>query len=98
MPEIVAPVVESPEVKAQPVKKLSFKLQRELDELEKEIPQLESQKAMLEKSLAEGLSDYQEIQKVSESLRVLNQTLDTKSMRWSSGMFFSFSNISWYVS
>lgn len=64
------------------IKKLSFKLQRELDELEKEIPLLEKQKNKLEESLAAGLTDYQEIQKLSETLRSLNETLDSKSLRW----------------
>lgn len=64
------------------VKKLSFKLQRELEELEKEIPLLEGQKNTLEKNLAAGLTDFEEIQRLSETLRSLNETLDSKSMRW----------------
>lgn len=64
------------------VKKLSYKTQRELQDLEVEIPHLELKKKELESRLAEGLSDYNEIQKISEEVFKVTQELDTKSMRW----------------
>lgn len=63
-------------------KKLSFKVQRELDELEKAIPALEEKKKKLENELSSGITDYAQIQKLSDELKSLNETLDAKSMRW----------------
>lgn len=73
------------EVKTEPkpaAKKLSFKTQRELEELEAAIPALETKKQKLEAELAAGLTDYSEIQKLSEALRSVNEELDLKSVRW----------------
>lgn len=76
------PKVIAPEVKAPVVKKLSFKLQRELEDLEKEIPEMEAKKLRLEDELASGISDYNEIQKLSDELKALTEELDQKSIRW----------------
>ncbi|MFL5751825.1 MAG: ABC-F family ATP-binding cassette domain-containing protein [Bacteroidia bacterium] len=63
-------------------KKLSFKEQRELEQLEKDIAQLEKLKSELENKMNGGITDHNELQKISEELsRVLSQ-LDEKSMRW----------------
>lgn len=70
------------EVKIPVVKKLSFKLQRELEDLEKEIPEMEAKKMRLEDELASGISDYNEIQKLSDELKALTEELDQKSIRW----------------
>ena len=70
------------EVKAPVVKKLSFKLQRELEDLEKEIPEMEAKKLRLEDELASGIIDYNEIQKLSDELKALTEELDQKSIRW----------------
>lgn len=76
-PEPPAPVkVETPG------KKLSYKVQRELEELEKDIPKLEAKKKELESQLHAGLTDYAEIQKISDALKTLNDSLDEKSLRW----------------
>ena len=63
-------------------KKVSYKTQRELQELELEIPHLELKKKDLESRLAEGVSDYNEIQKISEEISKVTQQLDEKSTRW----------------
>lgn len=67
--------------KASP-KKLSFKHQQQLAELEKEIPLLENKKAELEKQLASGITDYIQIQKLGEELKKISEELDEKSMQW----------------
>lgn len=80
------PVVEKPIVKVDvntnPPKKLSFKLQHQLEELEKQIPALEVKKIHLEKELASGITDYNQIQKLSDELKSLSEELEQKSMRW----------------
>lgn len=81
---IAEPVAEKP-VEKKPVaslKKLSFKMQRELEELEIDIPLLEERKLRLEDELASGVTDYNEIQRLSDELKKLNDDLDTKSTRW----------------
>jgi len=80
VPEVKKEIV--PEPKPVSTKKLPFKLQRELEELETEIPVLEEKKLRLEDELASGLTDYNEIQKLSDELKALTEELEKKSMRW----------------
>jgi ATP-binding cassette subfamily F protein uup len=80
-PETVKPEIK-PEIKSAPAKKLSFKTQRELEELEIEIPLLEEKKLRLQDELASGITDYNEIQRISDALKSLQEDLDKKSMRW----------------
>jgi ABC transport system ATP-binding/permease protein len=70
------------ETKSQNTKKLSYKVRRELDELELQIPKLEDKKKQLENELASGISDYSEIKKLSDELQKITNELDEKSMRW----------------
>ena len=63
-------------------KKLSFKLQHELSELEKELPLLEEKKKTLELELASGITDYAQIQKLNNELISLTTNLDEKTLRW----------------
>ena len=65
-----------------PVKKLSYKTQRELEILEAEMPKLEEKKLALENKLASGITEYNEIQKISDELKAIAQSLDEKSTRW----------------
>ncbi|HNB11016.1 MAG TPA: ABC transporter C-terminal domain-containing protein, partial [bacterium] len=62
--------------------KLSYKEKIEFENLEKEIAALEKEKNELENKLNSGSADYIELQKWSERLSVISQTLDEKSMRW----------------
>ena len=65
-----------------PVKKISYKTQRELEQLDLEIPQLEKRKLELETQLASGIIDYNEIQKIGDELKVITLSIDEKSLRW----------------
>ncbi len=65
-----------------PVKKLSYKTQRELEDLETEIPKLETKKSELESLLSSGLTDYNEIQKLTDEIKLVSNSLDEKSTRW----------------
>ena len=67
---------------SKPPNKRSFKVQRELETLEKEITELEKSKKAVEEKLSSGLSDYEEIKKLGDELTRINETLDAKSMRW----------------
>lgn len=82
---VAPPVVKQevkPEIKTAPAKKLSFKLQRELEELEIDIPILEERKMRLNDELASGLTDYNEVQQRTEELKAVTEELDKKSIRW----------------
>jgi len=62
--------------------KLSFKDKYEFDELEKEIPQLETKKKLLEEKLLVVVSDHEELLRTSDELGELIDKLDSKSLRW----------------
>jgi ATP-binding cassette subfamily F protein uup len=76
----VKPVEPQPVVKKDG-KKLSYKEQRELELLEKEISDLEKAKTELEAQL--GLSsEYSRLQEISNKLKSISESLDAKTMRW----------------
>ena len=70
------------EPKAPDRKKLSFKEKQEFEALEKEIPQLEAEKADIEKQLASGALSSDEIIKASQRFGELGDIIDEKTMRW----------------
>ncbi len=76
---IEKPVEKKPAV---PKNKPSFKDKFEWDQLEKEIPVLESKKKELEAQLLDVVADHERLQKVSEELGQVIQSLDAKSLRW----------------
>lgn len=86
--KITAPIVEAPKkveaVKSAPqaaTKKLSFKEQQELKEIEKEIPKLEKERnEILEKLNNE--TDYGKIAEYSKSLETISEKLQVFEMRW----------------
>ena len=62
-------------------KKLSFKEQRELETIEKEMPELEKKRAeILEKLNNE--SDYEKIAALSADLEKISEQLEEHEMRW----------------
>lgn len=63
-------------------KKVSFKVQREIEELEKEIEALEKRKKELERSLSGGTTDHVELQKMGAELSTVIGQIDEKSLRW----------------
>ena len=64
-------------------RKMSFKEKREFERLENQIPEMESQKAELEKRLyADPPTDYQELQHLSEQLAQLDLDIDRATERW----------------
>ena len=73
-----APVINS----NSPVQKLSFKEKRELELLDKEMPELQKEKAALETTMNKGNPGFNELQKAAERIGVIVQLLDEKEMRW----------------
>ena len=63
-------------------RKLSYKEKREMEQLEKDIEVLETEKKQIEEALCGGTTSVEEITTMSKRLPVLNDELDEKSMRW----------------
>lgn len=62
-------------------KRLSYKEQRELELIEKEIGDLEQKKIQLENVLS-TTTEYETLQKLSNDLKLNNEVLEEKTMRW----------------
>ena len=63
-------------------RKLSYKEQRELEQLEKDIESLASEKSDLESRMNGGLTDPAELQKVTSRFAEVSSLLDSKETRW----------------
>jgi ATP-binding cassette subfamily F protein uup len=63
-------------------KKLSYKVQREFDLLEKEIETLTSEKNAITEKLNSGTLPFEELQHLSNRIGEVTQLLDEKELRW----------------
>lgn len=63
-------------------KKLTYKEQRELEQLEKDLEALAAEKAELEEQLVSGTLPYERLQAVSERIGQIMEQTDEKEMRW----------------
>lgn len=63
-------------------RKLSYKEQRELEQLEIDIPALEQQKSELEVSLSSGELSVEELTTASAKIAAIIEELEIKEMRW----------------
>lgn len=63
-------------------RKLSFKEQFELTQIEKELPELQKKKSSLEEELSNLSSEYDRIVSLSEELKHVNQKIDEMEFRW----------------
>ncbi len=63
-------------------RRLSFKEQRELEQLEKDIAQLEQSKKELEEQLCSGNLTHEALNATSAQIAKIIDELDTKEMRW----------------
>jgi len=77
-PAVVATVV-APTIKGV---KLSYKEQRELDELNRKIPEWELEKQTLAEALQAAGSDFAQVQKIAQNIDSLQAQLDAASIRW----------------
>jgi ATP-binding cassette subfamily F protein uup len=62
--------------------RLSFNEKREYESLEKEIEQLENEKAEIESLIHSGIKDYEELNRLSAKIGELIKLIDEKTMRW----------------
>ncbi|MDX2230858.1 MAG: ABC-F family ATP-binding cassette domain-containing protein [Leptolyngbyaceae cyanobacterium bins.349] len=73
----------SPPASSLPPKKLSFKEKREYETLETRIPEMETEKAELEKQLYNNPSgDYEEMQQMTTRLAALTDAIEQATLRW----------------
>ena len=77
-PETALPPQTAPEKK----RKLSWKESRELEDLEKALSDLETEKASIEESLSGGLLGPDEVRKLSDRYSQVQALLDEKETRW----------------
>ena len=63
-------------------KKLSYKEQRELEQLEKDLEALSAEKADLEAKLSSGTLAFDELQTASERIGQIMELTDEKELRW----------------
>ncbi len=63
-------------------RKLSYKEQRELEQLEKDMGMLNTEKSEIETKLSGATTDYTEITKLTERFAELKELLDEKELRW----------------
>jgi ATP-binding cassette subfamily F protein uup len=63
-------------------RKLSFKEKHELEQIEKQLPELEKRKSEIENELASNFDDYEQILKLTNELEALKTELEEKGMRW----------------
>lgn len=73
-----APVQKKPE---KPVAKMSYKEKKELQDLEKKLPEMEEEIRKLEASM-EGITDYEKIQSLSEELDRKRNEKEAAENRW----------------
>lgn len=73
--------VETPIKETAPAKKLTFNEQRELKELDRDIPKLEAKKKELQESLSHE-TEYEKLQEISREIKDVENDLEEKEMRW----------------
>lgn len=65
-----------------PRKKLSYKEQRELEQLETDMPRLEAERTQLSEAMNSGSMPYDELEKAANRIQEIAEQLDEKEMRW----------------
>ena len=77
-PVAAAPAQEAPAKK----KKLTYKEQREFEQLEKDLEVLAAEKAELEEKLSSGTMPFDQLQAASERIGQIMEETDEKELRW----------------
>lgn len=76
------PTAAAPAEAAKTKKKLSYKEQREFELLEKEIADLEQERAGLYEKLNDSTLPYEQLQQMTSRISEISEAIDTKEMRW----------------
>ena len=63
-------------------RKLTFKEQRELEEIERDLGSLTAERATLEQELSAGNADYNRLMEISQRIEEIISLIDEKEMRW----------------
>jgi ATP-binding cassette subfamily F protein uup len=63
-------------------RKLSFKEQRELEEIERDLASLSQERTTLEEELSAGAADYARLSEISTRIEEIIALIDEKEMRW----------------
>ena len=63
-------------------KRLTYKEQKELEQIEKDLEELAAEKAALEEQLGSGLLPFERLQEASERIGSIMEETDIKEMRW----------------
>ena len=79
--EIKNPIVQNNSSKIE-VRKLSFKEKQEFENIEKNMPLLQKEKADLESKMNDGSMPFDQLQKAAERISEIITQLDEKEMRW----------------
>ena len=80
--QIPAATMENKKTKTEQKRRLSFKEKRELEDLEKLLPELEEEKNQLETLLSGGATEAEEIAIASVRYKEVQEKLDEVEMRW----------------
>ena len=80
--QLPAAPMENKKTKTEQKRRLSFKEKRELEELEKMLPELEEEKTQLETLLSGGATEAEEIAIASVRYKEVQEKLDEVEMRW----------------
>ena len=80
--QLPAAPMENKKTKTEQKRRLSFKEKRELEELEKMLPELEEEKTQLEALLSGGATEAEEIAIASVRYKEVQERLDEAEMRW----------------
>ena len=80
--QLPAAPMENKKTKTEQKRRLSFKEKRELEELEKMLPELEEEKNQLEALLSGGATEADEIAQASVRYKEVQERLDEAEMRW----------------
>lgn len=83
MPEIKEPIQEKnkPEAPA-PSKKLSYKEQKEFEQLEKDIDALEKKRREIEETMNAGIADHSKLDALSKQYQLWGEEVESKTLRW----------------
>lgn len=79
--QLSATIQEAATQKPKEKKKLSYKEQREFEQLEKDIPALEKEKAELAERMSSNIA-YEELEQINKRMIEITTALEEKEMRW----------------